>query len=235
MDPAAYTVADQERMRRATNYIAWQARLVHAHLGLRVLEIGCGIGNFTGTLLDREAVIAVDVEPECVERLQRRYLGHSNVEALVCDVSAQEFRELARFRPDSCVCLNVLEHIADDRAALDAMASVIVPGGRIILMLPAFQALYGPIDRNLGHFRRYDRTALRNLVRGTGLRLERAHYTNLPGFFGWWINAHLLRRNAQSERQIAIFDRYIVPELATLEDLIRPPFGQSLLAVLERP
>jgi SAM-dependent methyltransferase len=232
---AAYTVADQERMARAANYVAWQARLVHGELGRRVLEVGCGVGNFTGTLLDREAVIAVDVQPECVERLKERYDGSPNLHAFVCDVAGPEFRDLARFRPDSCVCLNVLEHTRDDRSALEAMASVLAPGGRIVLIVPAFQSLYGPIDRNLGHFRRYSRGALRRLAHGAGLRVRKLRYSNCLGFFGWWVNAHVLKREEQSEHQIEVFDRYLVPVISALEAAVPPPFGQSIVAVLERP
>jgi SAM-dependent methyltransferase len=232
---AAYNVEDQERMARASNYVAWQTRLVHRELGQRVLEVGCGVGNFTGTLLEREAVIAVDVEPACVERLQQRYPDHTNLHAFVCDVASPEFHTLSRFRPDSCVCLNVLEHTPDDLEALQAIASVLVPGGSIVLMVPAFQALYGRIDRNLGHFRRYNRGMLHRLALEAGLRLRKAHYSNCPGFFGWWMNAHVLQREAQSARQIEVFDRYLVPLISAVEAVVPPPFGQSLVAVLERP
>jgi SAM-dependent methyltransferase len=232
---AAYTVADQERMARAANYVAWQARLVHRELGRRVLEVGCGLGNFTGTLLDREAVIAVDIQPACIERLEQRYAGRPNLQAFVCDVASPEFRGLARFQPDSCVCLNVLEHTEDDLSALQAIASVLTPGGRIALIVPAFQALYGPIDRNLGHFRRYSRDELAALAQRAGLRLRKAHYSNCLGFFGWWANAHVLKRQAQSEHQIHVFDRFLVPVISAVEQIVPPPFGQSLVAVLERP
>jgi SAM-dependent methyltransferase len=235
LDRAAYTVEDQERMAPAVNYVAWQARLVHRELGRRVLEVGCGLGNFTGTLLDREAVIAVDVEPACVDRLKRRYAASPNLQAFVCDVASPEFRALARFQPDSCVCLNVLEHTQDDLAALQSMASVLTPGGRIVLIVPAFQALYGPIDHNLGHFRRYSRAGLTRLAHRAGLRLRKARYSNCLGFFGWWTNAHVLRRQAQSAHQIAVFDRYLVPLISVVEAVLPPPFGQSLVAVLERP
>jgi SAM-dependent methyltransferase len=235
VDHAAYTVEDQERMARATNYVAWQARLVHRELWRRVLEVGCGVGNFTGTLLDREAVIAVDIQPACVERLKQRYAASPNLHAFVCDVASPEFRGLARFRPDSCVCLNVLEHTEDDLLALESMASVLEPGGRIVLIVPAFQALYGPIDRNLGHFRRYSRGALDRLAHQAGLRLCKARYSNCLGFFGWWMNAHVLKREAQSKHQIAVFDRFLVPVISALETAIPPPFGQSLVAVLEKP
>jgi SAM-dependent methyltransferase len=222
-------------MRLAKNYFAWQSSLVCRELGRRVLEVGCGLGNFTGALLDREAVIAVDVDPACVERLKQRYACQKNLHVFLCDVSSPEFRALVRFRPDSCVCLNVLEHTADDAAALEAMAALLSPGGVIVLLVPAFPCLYGPIDRNLGHYRRYTRGAMRRLAERARLRIRKMQYFNCLGFFGWWANAHLLKRSAQSERQIHLFDRYIVPAIAVLERLVPPPFGQSLFAVLERP
>jgi SAM-dependent methyltransferase len=230
-----YTITDQERMAQARNYFAWQARLVTPELGQRVIEVGCGIGNFTGMLLEREAVFAVDVDPACVERLRQRYPDRPNLHALVCDPGSGAFAALARFHPDSCVCLNVLEHIEDDGRALAAMASVLAPGGTIVLLAPAFPALYGPIDRNLAHHRRYTRASLVGLAHVTGLAIRTLHYVNAAGWFGWWINAHVLRREAQSAPQIRIFDRAVVPVMSRVEAIARPPFGQSLFAVLRKP
>jgi hypothetical protein len=101
--------------------------------------------------------------------------------------------------------------------------------------VPAFQALYGPIDRNLGHHRRYRRETLAQLAHRTGLPIVKLHYVNAAGFFGWWMNAHIFRREEQSERQIRIFDRCIAPWLSRLEGIAPPPFGQSLFAVLRKP
>jgi SAM-dependent methyltransferase len=230
-----YTITDQERMAHAANYFAWQGRLVAPRLGQRVIEVGCGIGNFTRMLLDREAVVAVDVDPACVARLRERYPNRPNLQAFVSDPSSGAFADLARFRADSCVCLNVLEHIEDDGRALGAMASVLAPRGVIVLLVPAFPALCGPIDRNLNHYRRYSRDTLAALADRTGLRVEKLHYVNAIGFFAWWINAHVFRREAQSETQIRVFDRYVVPWLSRLEAMAPPPFGQSLFAVLRKP
>jgi SAM-dependent methyltransferase len=235
VNQSSYTLEDQDRMSAARNYHAWQSRLVRGELGRRVVEVGCGVGNFTGTLLECEAVLAVDHEPECIARLQRRYMGQPNLQAMVCDVLAPEFRELASFRPDCCVALNVLEHIEEDGAALRAMGSVLTPGGVVVLMVPAFPALYGPIDRNLGHFRRYRRDSIRRLAEREGFGIRKLHYWNFAGFFGWWVNARVLKREVQSERQIRMFDRYLVPRMSALERVAQPPFGQSLLAVLEKP
>ena len=222
-------------MSRAKNYFAWQSRLVTRELGRRVVEVGCGLGNFTGTLLDREAVIAVDSEPDCIQRLKERYPDRDNLHVFACDAGSPAFSDLAWFHPDSCVCLNALEHIQDDRQALHGMASILSPGGVVVLLVPAFPALYGPIDSNLGHYRRYTRGSIARVAGAAGLRIKKAHYMNAVGFFGWWMNSHIFKRGAQSERQIEIFDRYVVPLLSHVEGMVRPPFGQSLFVVLEKP
>ena len=70
-----YTLRDQEQMKAAQRYFAWQARIVRQELGRRVVEVGCGVGNFTRHLLDRELVVALDVEADCVAQLVRN-LNH---------------------------------------------------------------------------------------------------------------------------------------------------------------
>lgn len=222
-------------MSKAKNYFAWQGRLVAPELGRRVVEVGCGTGNFTQMLLDREAVLGVDSDPACVDKWRERYEGYENLEALVCGVDSLKFPDLARFRADSCVCLNVLEHVARDEDALRAMASILQADGVIVLLVPAFPALSGPIDERLGHYRRYTRRSLVRTAEAAGLRVQTVSYVNSVGFFGWWVNARIFKRQEQSEAQIAIFDRAIVPWLSRAEGLITPPFGQSLFAVFRKP
>jgi 2-polyprenyl-3-methyl-5-hydroxy-6-metoxy-1,4-benzoquinol methylase len=221
-------------MAKARNYFAWQRGMVIMELGQRVVEVGCGIGNFTGMLLDREIVIALDVEEHCVERVRSRYPGQPNLRVFRGDANDSEFRELGRFQPDSFVCLNVLEHIPDDRKALSAMAGMLSPGGVVVLLVPAFEALYGPLDYNLGHYRRYTRKSMVQLAQSAGLAVKTAHYINFAGFFGWWANSKLFHRQAQSQLQIVFFDRFVLPVTSRIESLIPPPFGQSLFVVLRK-
>jgi len=222
-------------MAKARNYFAWQGRLVLQELGQRVVEVGCGIGNFTGMLLDREMVVSVDIEPHCVERLQARYADRPNLYATCSDASSATFADLRRFHPDSCVCLNALEHMADDRGALAAMASILEPGGAIVLIVPAFEALYGKLDHNLGHYRRYTRKSMVDLAGAVGLEVKTIRYMNLIGFFGWWANSHLFRLESQSPKQIEFFDRFVVPVMSRMEAVAPSPFGQSLFAALRKP
>jgi hypothetical protein len=86
----------------------------------------------------------------------------------------------------------------------------------------------------LGHYRRYSKTGLRALCALAGLSVRKLQYMNFLGLFGWWVNAKILKREEQSEAQIAFFDSWIVPLQSRIEDLVRPPCGQSLFAVLEK-
>ena len=232
---AAYTIDDQRRMSRARNYFGWQGRLVRPEIGPRVIEIGCGLGNFTEMLLDRQAVLALDKEEACLERLKEKYRSYPNVRIIAGDAEDDEpFPQLAEFAADSCVCLNVLEHVRDDAGLLRRLAAVLAPGGTIVLIVPAFSLLYGPIDLNLGHYRRYTRPAVRQLSAAAGLRVKKAQYMNAVGFFGWWANAHIFRREAQSDKQIELFDTLVVPFSSWMERIAPPPFGQSIFAVLQK-
>ena len=105
------------------------------------------------------------------------------------------------------------------------MAAILQPGGVIVLLVPAFPMLYGPIDKQLGHYRRYTRSSMRKLAGAAGLQFRRARYMNAVGFFGWWANSHIFKREVQSAGQIGVFDRYIVPLSSRLEGIVAPPFG----------
>ena len=230
-----YLLQDLARMAHARNYLAWQYQLISAQLGSRTVEVGCGTGNLTGYLLRHGDVIAVDIQPECVRRVRSRFRGHANLRVELCGPPDDAFLELRDAHPDSCVCFNVLEHVERDVDALAAMGAILPPGGVVIVLVPAFEALYGPIDFQLGHYRRYTRRSLAGAAAAAGLEVASARYLNLPGFFAWWLNARLFRRRAQSDFQIGLFDRLVVPLASTVERILPPPFGQSLLAILRKP
>ncbi len=221
-------------MQLASNYFDWQARMAKEQLGSRVLEIGCGMGNFTRHLLDRELVVGIDIEEPCVQRHRERFAGNSNLEARVMDVLDPAFLELKSYDLQSIVMLNVLEHVSDDVLALKHMNGVLPLGGKVVLIVPAFESLYGPIDTNLGHYRRYSKPSFRLLAENQGFHVRVLRYINSVGFVGWWLNAKVLKKTEQSENQIKFFDSKIVPILSRFEAAIEPPFGQSLFAVLEK-
>ena len=226
-------VHDLEIMRAAKNYGRWIFNQFRSHLGLRIIECGAGIGNFTELLLDRELVVAVDAYAPCLERLRQRFASAPQVVPVLMDIASPEFTALAVHRPDTVVCINVLEHVEDDLRALAQMRTVLPPAGRLALLVPAFPCLYGTIDRKIGHYRRYTKRELVAKLRRAGFRIRALFYMNVVAPLGWWLNNRLLQRQEESPAQVLVFDRWIVPWLQPLEAAVRPPFGLSVIAIAE--
>ena len=219
-------------MERAANYRRWQLRMVEPFLGGCVLEIGAGIGNFTGNLAAScRRLVSVEPNEFCFDQLAGKAKSLENVRVLQATVEALDGVLDPAERFDSVVLMNVLEHIRDDMAALAALASRLAPGGRMVVLVPACQWAFGPTDERLGHFRRYDKPGARKVFVQAGLRVVFQRYYNFAGLWGWWWNARFASRQGQSDAQIRFFDRHVVPLASRIENVLHPPVGQSLLTV----
>lgn len=213
----------------ARNYRSALIREFRPHLRGRVLEVGGGVGQFTGLLLGEAAIGHLQVvEPEAgfAARLRQNFPGLDLVEGTIAAVPAAEAF-------DAMVSVNVLEHIQEDERELAAYRERLATRrGALCLFVPARPEIFGSIDGDFGHQRRYRRPELRDKLRRAGFRVERLDYFNFAGYFAWWWNFRLLRRRAFSPSALRLFDRFLFPAQHALESrLLRPPIGQSLIAV----
>jgi SAM-dependent methyltransferase len=224
--------ATLERLAEAPRFNRWMFDRVRPWVGDRVLEIGSGIGNLSQFLVDRASVVLSDTAPEYLERLRDRFDHLPGVEVMRLYLPHVE-EPLAQRRFDTIVCLNVLEHVADDGRSLAAISGLLDRGGRLILLVPALPVLYGSLDRALGHVRRYTARELRTKFDRAGLRMRHLEYFNLAGLPGWWLAGRVLRRDVIPAASLRWFDA-LVP-LFRLERLLPWRIGQSLIAIGELP
>jgi SAM-dependent methyltransferase len=207
LDPGAQildTLAETPRFNK------WMADTVRPFLGPRVLEIGAGIGNLTRNLSShRKMYVASDIDGEHLARLGTRFHNRPNFQVCYCDVAdPAAFRDFtARF--DSVICLNVVEHVEDDRMALANISSALVQGGRAIVLVPQDQSIYGTLDKVLGHYRRYAEAELRQRMEDAGLHVKQVIHFNRITRPGWYVNGRLLKRESFSRIQLWFFDRFV--------------------------
>ena len=179
-------------------------------------------------------MVASDIDPFYVAELRQKFGGKPNVRiaSFSFPLTDSDRQDLVAERLDSIVCLNVLEHIEDHRSTLEDFARVLAPGGHLALLVPAMPALYGTLDRNLSHFRRYEKEPLRELLRETGFEAETLNFVNRLAVFGWWLSSRVLKRTVLPRNQLAVF-KLMMP-LLKLEEKHPPSFGLSLLALARK-
>jgi glycosyltransferase involved in cell wall biosynthesis len=222
-----------QSMRRARGLNRWILEQFRPFIGSRVLEAGCGIGNFTELLLDRQRLLCVDNDPLYVEMLNWR-LGHlENARILRLDLAdAAAYAALKQESVDTIVCLNVLEHIKADEQVLRAYYELLEPGGHAIILVPAHMWLYGPCDAAIGHERRYTQAELHTKMQKVGFEIVQMNEFNRLGVPGWWLNKQLGRRDL-NPRQMRLFE-WLLPIAKAAEAMHLGP-GLSLIGIGRKP
>jgi glycosyltransferase involved in cell wall biosynthesis len=230
-DPGARTL---HALSAAPRFNAWMADTIRPYVGKRVLEIGAGIGNLTRALVQgREHYVATDINPEHLNRHASRFTHRVNLETRFCDLTrAEDFQPFANSM-DTVICLNVLEHVEDDRAGLENIYSALSPGGRALVLVPEGQSVFGSIDVALGHVRRYSEEELQHKMERAGFKVERIIRFNRVSRPAWFISGRILKRTSLEWNQMRIYDRFVW--LWRRIDRFLPWKPTSIIAVAKKP
>jgi SAM-dependent methyltransferase len=234
MNPMDMTDTEQDfwlgQLGKANRFNNWVFERIKPALKGDVLEVGCGTGTFTRLIAAcGHKVTGVELNAAYVEEARARVLGNPDVTILQGDATA-----MAWDHPfDTVVLLDVLEHIAEDEAFLKRLGAALRPGGNIILKVPAGEWLFGPMDSAIGHFRRYSRKTLRDVLERAAFAQVQQEYFNAAGVPGWWLNGRVLKRTTPPQEQLALFE-FLVPVLKQIEAVARP-IGLSIIATATKP
>ena len=221
-----------QRMARLHRYNRWLWHKMAPYVGGHVLEVGSGIGNMTRYLSACDRIVATDINPAYVEALRGAFDNDPRVRVCRFDLGAEQVAPEVGNGFDTVLCLNVLEHVEHDVAALRRLHDVLTPEGRIVLVVPSLRSLFGEIDRAIGHHRRYERGELIEKLTAAGFQVEHVSSFNSIGALGWYVNARLLRRRTVPGFQARVND-LLVPMLR-LEEHLHCSVGLSLLAIARR-
>ncbi len=202
-------------------------------IGKRVLEIGSGAGNFTRFLMGREMVVATDYAANHLHTIRQRFVENKRFRIHEFDATQSPSEELKAYKVDTVVCLNVLEHIEDDLNALRNMKSLLVPGGKLILLVPSLKSLYGSLDIGLEHYRRYSKKELLDKMQQVGFEIDHTFFFNMWGVPGWFVNSRILRRKVLPKFQLYFFT--LLHPLVRIERFFKTPFGLSVIVIARNP
>ncbi len=201
----------------------------------RILDAGCGSGRNMVDLARQGTVTGVELSPASVEIARGRAVGEV-LEGSILDMPlpAESF--------DLAVSLDVIEHLDDDAGALRELRRVVVPGGRLLVTVPAYQWLWSGHDEINHHHRRYTRRSLLTVAQRAGWECVRTTYFNsllLPVAILLRALDPLSSKTTESSLDLWVppppanwaLERPLAMEAAVIGHGGRIPAGLSLLAV----
>jgi 2-polyprenyl-3-methyl-5-hydroxy-6-metoxy-1,4-benzoquinol methylase len=224
-----------ERISSAHRFNQWMFDTIKPFIKGHVLEAGCGIGNISRLLIKNNFRTSLsDYSDQYFDILKSKFTDNHSVENIYkIDLGEKDFESnypelLNKF--DTIIVMNVVEHISDDHLAIRNCRKMLEKNGHLIVLVPAYPFLFNELDKELDHFRRYNKKTLTKLFESERVEIIHKQYFNAVGIAGWHVNGSLLKKKLIPEDQMKLFDK-LVPLFKYSDKIIFNWFGLSVIHV----
>ncbi len=226
-----------------TNYRKYQYDLIARYLGKNILEVGSGDRSFTNQIVKHsvqlDRIISIEPSITLFEIHENKYEFPDHISFHMVDLFNMTKDTFGLF--DTAVFVHVLEHIEKDREALNKVHEVLLPNGKVLIEVPALPSLFSVHDEMLGHYRRYNKKILKDIVDPDKYAITDIWYQDILGVLGSLYFFKIKKTKLAStngaqlvKNQGNIYDKYVIPFESFIEKFVRFPLGLSLTAVLQK-
>ena len=229
MSKIDYEGWELEHFDNSDNFRNYQNDLFKNHLKGHVAEVGPGNGENLQIYKDKVEILEL-YEPSKVlfENLISKFGSDKKF------IIKNEVFSLKENTYDSILYLDVLEHIENDHQEIIKAFNSLKEGGKLIINVPAFQHLYSNFDKDVKHFRRYNKKTLLNLIKNLNyLSYELKYYDSLGYILS--LMSKLFTKNYKNNfnKKIKIWNS-LIPLSKILDTLIFHLFGKSLILIITK-
>jgi 2-polyprenyl-3-methyl-5-hydroxy-6-metoxy-1,4-benzoquinol methylase len=226
-----------------SNYRKYQYDLIAKYLGKNILEVGSGDRSFTNQILKHsvqfDRIVSIEPSITLFEIHENKYKFPDHISFHMVDLFNMTKDTFGLF--DTAVFVHVLEHIEKDREALNKVHEVLLPNGKVLIEVPALPSLFSVHDEMLGHYRRYNKKVLKDIVDTDKYAVTDIWYQDILGVLGSLYFFKIKKTKLASTNGVQlvrnqgnIYDKYIIPFESFIEKFVRFPLGLSLTAVLQK-
>lgn len=226
---------DLKMMMKQKNFNNWQYNTIKPYLKGDILETGSGCGTFSEKIVKdfRGKIYLTENDKFFIGKLKKRFKS-KRVKVIYSDLNNEKNIKEIENEFDSVVCLNVLEHVENDILALNSMRKLLRSGGNLILLVPAHKSLYSPIDRALGHYRRYSKEELEEKTEKAGFKTKKAFWFNMLAIPGRLVSGNMLKNKELDSFSLSVFNK-LVPLFSFIESkILFNSIGISRVLILEK-
>jgi SAM-dependent methyltransferase len=229
----SYQGSELPLFEKATAWKEYFSSRIKAFIRGDVLEVGAGMGENIVYLHNSEVTSWTSIEPD--EQLFKKLEGKLSSLAIKAKAFCGQTPDLgAEEKFDTIVYIDVLEHIENDSSEIERAYKLLKSGGCIIVLSPAFQSVYSSFDKAIGHYRRYTKGTLEQVKRGLPLKTIKSIYLESVGYLMLWLNRHVVKKEYPSEKNISVWQRFLIPVSKLLDKIIFYSFGKTVIAVWKK-
>jgi SAM-dependent methyltransferase len=227
-----YIGDELEVFAEAKNWKNYWGGKIKKYLKGNVLEVGAGIGTNTALLINDKKVtrwVCLEPDSELSSKINSTVGGGKEVEKLeVVSSYLSNYKSETKF--DSVLYIDVIEHIENDKEEVARAVSYLKDDGFIIILVPAYNYLYNDFDKAIGHYRRYDRKMLKEVLPGN-IKIVSLFSLDSLGLFASLTNKFFLKQSYPTRKQIKFWDSMIIPISKITDKLILEKAGKSIILV----
>lgn len=224
-----YPETATERFDKANFHISYSLYVIKKFIKGDILEVGAGCGSFTRNYYNNtiKSVTLTEPDRENFFNLKSKFHEKKNVDILDLEVEKIE----KKF--DSIMYLHVLEHIKNDLKEIKDATNKLNNGGHLIIIAPAYQKLYGNLDKAVGHFRRYEKKFFKKDFQN--LELLKVKHLDSIGLLLYYLNKIFFSKETfPSALKIFIWDKIFTPLTIVIDFIINYSFGKCLVAIYKK-
>ena len=222
---------------KGNNFYNWIFEEIKPYLRGNILEIGSGVGNFSKILLENfpdNQLILSDFDKYFLSILSKKYSKNDKIIIEYLDLNNIEIFKNNNYKIDTCIAINILEHIDNDIKALENIYNILEPDGKLILLIPAHKFLYNIIDKDIGHYRRYTKKEIIKKISLTSFNILNIYYFNFIAIFGWFLNGKILKKSIINENALGFYNK-LIPLLKIIDKyIVFKKIGMSLILILNK-
>ena len=215
----------------AGNWKRYLAQQIGPSIRGRVLEVGAGTGETTQFLPHQNATAWTCLEPDVqlLEELRKKIGTQLPTHCMAVSGTLAALDPNDRY--DTILYIDVLEHIEDDKGELAQALAHLAEGGHLVVLSPAYQYLYSPFDKAIGHFRRYRKKTLRAAADLPGLVERKMFYLESLGVVLLLLNRWVVRKTYPARKDIELWQRFLVPLSKVVDKLLFYSVGKSIVGI----
>lgn len=231
MNDYHYEGSELALFKDAVNWKKYYSDAIKPYIQGNVLEVGAGIGVNIPYMVNNKVTHWTSLEPDSslfnsIDFPDFTSITFDKIKGVTENLDKENYY-------DTIVYIDVIEHIEDHRAELERAKSLLKPKGTLILLAPAYQSLFNEFDHSIGHYRRYNKKTLSEIIPNDMVRKE-LYYLDSLGSIASLCNKLILHQTIPTKNQIKFWDNTIVSLSKVLDIICFRKFGKSLIGIWEK-